>query len=188
MTVGNLSQTDSDVADNILKSIAALGDGIPGGFANIRNMVLKTVDSKSVPMYLSLGPKDEVILPKARRVKETPTPEDVSTVLNARVTVDSRGVLKIISTSKSPRIPRTKRGTVPAQTDAIDGNPATDNPQTSGAAVEIVEVKAKKMKKENKKDIKKTATSVIDTVVIKEKKSKAVAAVVNKPLKRRKLA
>jgi len=55
MTVGNFTQSDGELTDNILTSVAALGVGLTGGPENIRNLVLKTANSKALPLYLSLG-------------------------------------------------------------------------------------------------------------------------------------
>jgi len=55
MTVGKLSQTTQQVADNILCCVRKLASSLPGGWNNVRSLHLKAQDTPSVPVYVSFG-------------------------------------------------------------------------------------------------------------------------------------
>jgi len=101
MRVGLISQSGEDLVENILQCVDKLATSIPGGCVNIRNLVIRTKESKAVPLYLSLGSKDEVKFPKQRRTRQLVEAEDVTTVFDARVRVNSYGHVKLLSKTKA---------------------------------------------------------------------------------------
>jgi len=111
MRVGKITQTDAELTENIAACVDKLAGSVPGGSANIRNFVVRTTTSKSIPLYLSLDPKDEVEFAKRRRVKEVQTPEDVTTVLGAKVKVNSHGNVKLVNKDSTTFIQKKDRKT-----------------------------------------------------------------------------
>jgi ribosome biogenesis protein UTP30 len=100
IVVGSLSQENNELVENVLACATVLQKEVPGGAANIRNMVLKTPDSKALPIYLSLGSKDEVILPKSGRKRDRTILEEVTTVIGSKVSANAAGVVKLKSAKK----------------------------------------------------------------------------------------
>ena len=55
MPVGTTAMPVESIVKNVLAASLQLGEKIPGGAANIRNLHLKTPSSIAVPIYMSLG-------------------------------------------------------------------------------------------------------------------------------------
>lgn len=96
MTVGKLSQTTEQVTENILCCIGKLASSLPGGWNNVRSAHIKVQDTPAIPIYVSFGSKDEVELPRRKRVKEEQEAEEVSTVTSGKVTVSTTGSARIV--------------------------------------------------------------------------------------------
>lgn len=106
MTVGKLSQTTEQVTENILRCVGKLASSLPGGWNNIRSAHIKAQDTPAIPIYVSFGSKDEVELPRRKRVKEEQEAEEVSTVTSGKVMVSKTGTARIVVAAGEKTAPR----------------------------------------------------------------------------------
>lgn len=96
LTVGKLTQNIDEVTDNVMSCVAKLATAVPGGPTNIRSLHIKAQDSPAVPIYVSFGSKDEVVLPKRKRERVSVKAEEVTTVVGGKVRVTARGAARVL--------------------------------------------------------------------------------------------
>ena len=53
--IANVDMKESDVVENVMSSVSQIGDSIPGGWKNIKQLNLKTGKSPSIPIFMSSG-------------------------------------------------------------------------------------------------------------------------------------
>lgn len=95
--VGIIGMTPDQVLENVKAVAIKLATIYPGGSQNIRSLSIKTTKSMAVPLYLTLKMKGEVDVPKIspKRLKKNMSyTDDLSTLLNTKVTVLPSGFVK----------------------------------------------------------------------------------------------
>ncbi|XP_013395541.1 ribosomal L1 domain-containing protein 1 [Lingula anatina] len=119
--VGHSDMTLDELTENIMAAAKTLAQAIPGGVNNIRSMHVKTETSPALPIYVSLGTADEVILPSPPPKPEEDEPEDVTTVEEGKVKVTRHGVVKIIpEESDGQNKSDVKKGKKKRKSDVVD--------------------------------------------------------------------
>ncbi|XP_046369994.2 ribosomal L1 domain-containing protein 1-like [Haliotis rufescens] len=98
-TVAHSEMKIEHVVDNVISAANHLAAGIPGGPINIKSMYMKTGLSMSVPLYFSTDDGDVVLPPKERKVVDS-EPEELTTILGAKVKVSQFGDVKIIQVKR----------------------------------------------------------------------------------------
>merc|ERR1719464_373389 len=86
------------LVDNILQATEILAKRYPGGWKNIRSIHLKTETSMSIPIHISnLSANDVgyVDTTAPQKAKEEPITDELSTVLDAKVTVTANFDVKV---------------------------------------------------------------------------------------------
>ncbi len=98
MRVGHTSMKPSFLVDNILRASEVLAKRYPGGFKNIRSLSLKTETSMALPLHVSLTSANDLGFvdsdAPAKRQKMSVT-DELSTILNAQVTVNPDGSVRV---------------------------------------------------------------------------------------------
>lgn len=97
--VAHTGMSAVEITQNIMASAQQLMVAIPGGAQNIRSFHIKTGTSMAVPIYVSFGATNDVILPKPVKKKERVMAEEVTTVEGALVKVFPSGVVQLCNES-----------------------------------------------------------------------------------------
>ncbi|KAI0231805.1 hypothetical protein LSAT2_017818 [Lamellibrachia satsuma] len=100
VSVAHNGMTEEQISQNIIAAAKRLSETIPGGAVNIRNLHIKTALSPAILIYVSLGSSDEVTLPVTKVEVPLDDPEDVTTVMGAKVRVLPGGEIQIIPDPK----------------------------------------------------------------------------------------
>ncbi|KAL5017819.1 hypothetical protein ScPMuIL_003541 [Solemya velum] len=95
-TVGHTLMPEDDIVENIAQSTKAIGDSIPGGPDNIKNIYIKTRTSVAIPLYLSLGCPSEVVLPVSQKKRPETVVGDLTTLINAKIKVTATGKVHVV--------------------------------------------------------------------------------------------
>ncbi|XP_064645067.1 ribosomal L1 domain-containing protein 1-like [Lineus longissimus] len=88
--VAHLDMTVDQIADNAFAAANCLAEKIPGGPDNVQSFYLTSHGVPSLPLFLSTAPGDKVVLPIRKKVVIEDEPEDVTTVVGAKVMVTRR--------------------------------------------------------------------------------------------------
>ncbi|CAH1794368.1 unnamed protein product [Owenia fusiformis] len=139
IVVGHTEMKAEELRENIEVATQKLADSIPGGAINVKNIHLKTIESVSLPLYISLGDKNHVKLPKKIYIPEVPEPEDVTTVENARVKVSRYGNIDIVYPGPGETFDEPIDDTPakkPKKTKKRKSSSVTENEKTSEAPIE----------------------------------------------------
>lgn len=91
------SMSVDQVVDNIVAATKALVAALPGGAPNIKTMHVKQLNSIALPIYVSLSPDDDVVLPQKKRIAADEEPEEITTLSKAKVKVSRLGNVTVIS-------------------------------------------------------------------------------------------
>lgn len=94
--VGHFDLKTKQIVENIMSTIEQLVTALPGGAVNLRNIYIKTQNSMALPLYVSMGSTDKVILLKPERKKNNFIIEEITTVENGRVKVTPTGYVRVI--------------------------------------------------------------------------------------------
>jgi len=98
LRIGNTSMKPNHLVDNILQATEILAKRYPGGWKNIRSIHLKTETSMSIPIHISnLSANDVgyVDTTAPQKAKKEPITDELSTVLDAKVTVTANFDVKV---------------------------------------------------------------------------------------------
>jgi len=95
--VGHTGMSVDDLTSNIESVIQKVSATLPGGHTNIRNINIKTTHSPSIPLYVAFGSGEDVQLPPKQKRKILDDPEDVDTVIGAKVRITPYGRIDLIS-------------------------------------------------------------------------------------------
>ncbi|XP_052820143.1 ribosomal L1 domain-containing protein 1-like [Mya arenaria] len=96
LTVGHSRQGMSKIVDNIVSVVSQLGDKLPGGLNNVKNIYIKSANTKSLPVYFDMGGVENVDLPDIKEDKLTELTDEITTVEDARVKIRADGQVKIV--------------------------------------------------------------------------------------------
>jgi len=109
--IANVDMKESDVVENVMSSVSQIGDSIPGGWKNIKQLNLKTGKSPSIPIFMSSAAPQDVTIPREDRKSEPIEAEEISTVFGAKVKVYPNGVVKVIKDGEEDEdeVPKKRR-------------------------------------------------------------------------------
>ena len=98
INVGNASMKSADVADNVLGVAGALARRYPGGWKNIRSIVVKCENTTAVPIHINTNSSNEVGFVDAdipKRITREALEDDLSTQPGMTVKVTPFGHVKV---------------------------------------------------------------------------------------------
>jgi len=107
--VGHTGMSVDDLTSNIEAAIQKVAATLPGGQTNLRNINIKTTHSPSIPLYVAFGSAEDVQLPPKQKRKAFDAPEDVDTVIGAKVRITPYGRIDLIN-EKGKRVEPTEGG------------------------------------------------------------------------------
>lgn len=143
--IGHTSMKVNHLVDNILQVTDILAKKYPGGFKNIRSIHLKTETSMAIPIHVSDTKSNDigfVDVSKAKRVKQEPVTDELTTLLDAKVTVMPNFDIKV----QGGQIPEDEND------DDVEDNEDSDNDEPAAKKVKKETKKSKKDKKKSKVD------------------------------------
>lgn len=173
VNVGHTGMSVDELSANISAVIQKVTSTLPGGQANIRNINIKTTHSPSIPLHVAFGGADDVQLPARPKRKALDDPQDVDTVIGAKVRITPFGRIDLIS-DEGKRV-----------------EPGTDGVMTPVASDKSRQKKVKKHKQmatsRKKSNVEKNLAIKKETKPLKKKKSlkeKKIDAILSRKIKK----
>ncbi|XP_046740508.1 ribosomal L1 domain-containing protein 1 [Diprion similis] len=97
--VAHTGMKKQEIFANVVSVCKSLADSYPGGWPNIRSLILKTSTSLPVPIYITLKSKNKVkvpvVIPKRPKAYQTQVGELSTSASNAKVVVHPDGTVKV---------------------------------------------------------------------------------------------
>lgn len=107
--VGQFQMAAADMTENIIAAVDQIAVGVGGGASNIKQLNLRSRTSLSVPIYISEGGPQDVVVPKEKTNKDDVEAEEISTLFGAKVKVYPNGKIMIIRDGKEKQNKSVKR-------------------------------------------------------------------------------
>ncbi|KAK7492790.1 hypothetical protein BaRGS_00015928 [Batillaria attramentaria] len=103
-TVAHTGMSAVEITQNIMASAQQIMAALPGGSDNIRNFHIKTEKSMAIPIFVSFGSTNDVVLPEPAKKREPVSAEEVTTVEGALVRAFPSGVVQLFDETGKRRI------------------------------------------------------------------------------------
>jgi len=100
--------TEDELVENVLAMWEQFDEQLPGGRTNVRTIVLKTTNSKSVPLYTDFDYESLLPVPDLRNYTTEPEAEEIDTIGGATVKVYDDGRIELIKKVKKAKRAKTE--------------------------------------------------------------------------------
>lgn len=196
VAVGHTGMKSEHLIENVKKAVSDIVVSLPGGAPNVRNLHIRTGNSPSLPIYISVGGEAEVSLPSNKRPMESVT-EEVDVVNGAKVRVLADGRLRFIKDGEDVSKRRGKKVSKAAKLNKAAKLSANKKLKAGKLKIKAKPTAAQKMKSSKKNEDKtpvdkSSKTEVVTTAVtdksVKSKKSPKVKSDIKQPMKLTKFA
>jgi len=134
VNIGHTGMSEDELTENIDAVVQRISSLLPGGQQNIRNIHIKTTHSPSIPLHVSFGGADEVELPARQKRKVVDDPQDVDTVIGAKVRITPFGRIDLIGEAGKRVEPNEDGEMTPVVSDKVRQNNSAKKPKKNISA------------------------------------------------------
>jgi len=134
VNIGHTGMSEDELTENIDAVIQRVSALLPGGQQNIRNIHIKTTHSPSIPLHVAFGGADDVELPARQKRKALDDPQDVDTIIGAKVRITPFGRIDLIGDAGKRVEPNEDGEMTPVVSDKVRQNNYSKKPKKNISA------------------------------------------------------